>query len=157
MHIYKGSFERVERMMMLFTFCFCLLFVGKVSSWDNEHTITGQVFYSLGLPVSIPRHSYILVEIEDSTLKTQYSRTFANYIARATIFPVVFNISYAVTNVVYGHVYVINAKLFNEFHEILFRNQQVIEVKLLGKGRTRFIDIPVLAVQRMINRIGSIE
>jgi len=134
--------------MMLFMSCFCLLFAGKLSSaWDNQHIITGQVFHVLGSTIGLPRNSYFLVEIDDATVKTPL-RTFAVHVSRANVFPVMFNISYVVTNVIYGHTYMINAKIFNEFHELLFQNDKFIEVKLLGRGRTQFIDIPVCSILR---------
>lgn len=137
--------------MMLFVLCFsCLLFAEKLSAWDNQHTIDGQVFYQYGSSVSIPSNSYLLVEIEDSTVKSRLTRAFAIYVNRARIFPVTFNISYVVPNVVYGHAYTINAKIINRFHDVLFQNERIIEVKLLGRGRTRFIDIPVGTIQRML-------
>jgi hypothetical protein len=44
---------------------------------------------------------------------------------------------------------VLNAKIINKDHEILFANQNRIQVKLLGIGRTTFIDIPVLPYSSM--------
>jgi uncharacterized lipoprotein YbaY len=77
------------------------------------------------------------------------ARTIAKRISSAIVFPIIFSISYTSTQIIYQHVYVLNAKIINKHNDILFLNEKRIEVKLLGAGRTQFIDIPVVPVRSM--------
>jgi hypothetical protein len=53
-----------------------------------------------------------------------------------------------------SHVHVLNARIINKNNEILFANQNRIQVKLLGIGRTTFIDIPVVPYTSMLSLLA---
>lgn len=66
----------------------------------------------------------------------------------ARAFPIVFSIHYNPMKIARGNVHVLNVRVVNRHNEILFVNERRIEVRLLGKGRTTFIDVPVVPIAR---------
>lgn len=118
----------------------------------NYYTLYGQVIYPTGSHILIPPNSRIIIQLQDISVADDLVTTIAEYNSKAIVFPIIFNISYTWNKIIHEHAYVIHAKIFNEKNnEILFVNEKRVEVKLLGAGRTRFVDIPVIPLSRMFN------
>jgi hypothetical protein len=107
------------------------------------------VIYPSGSQISIQPDSQLIIELQDISVTYDLTTTIAQQIINAVVFPIIFSISYTSNQIIHGHLYVLNAKIINKYQDILFVNEKRIEVKLLGAGRTTFIDIPVIPVQRM--------
>ena len=108
----------------------------------------GQVIYPYGSPISIVRGSRLVVELHDISVTDVFSVKIAEQTREAVVFPIVFSIHYNPNDVVHGHLHVLNVRVVNKYDEILFLNEKRIEVRLLGKGRTTFIDVPVIRMMR---------
>jgi uncharacterized lipoprotein YbaY len=113
--------------------------------YRTYYTLSGQIIYPYGSQISIEPDSRLIVELQDLSVTTIIARK----IIPALVFPVIFNISYAWNQITRGHLYVLNARIFNRNDELLFINEKRFEVRLLGAGRTTFIDISVMAAIRM--------
>lgn len=116
---------------------------------ENYRTIHGHVIYPYGCQSSIPIPSFVIIELQDISVSSHFPRTIGTAIGQARVFPIPFNISYIVADVKYGHTHVINAKIVNQHHDVLFLNDREIEVKLIGLSRTKFVNIPVALIKRM--------
>jgi len=113
--------------------------------YRTYYTLSGQIIYPYGSQISIEPDSRLIVELQDLSVTTIIARK----IIPALVFPVIFNISYAWNQITRGHLHVLNARIFNRNDELLFINEKRFEVRLLGAGRTTFIDISVIAARRM--------
>ena len=115
-------------------------------------TIGGQIIYPGGLQTSIEPHSRLILQLKDMSITNYFENIIAEAISKATVFPVIFNISYASDQIIHNHLHVLEAKIVNKYDELLFVNENRVEVKLLGAGRTTFIDIPVERVRSMLKK-----
>jgi uncharacterized lipoprotein YbaY len=115
--------------------------------------LDGQVIYSSNsqVPMPIPFDSRLIIELQDISVIHDLATTIAQHTSPAIVFPIIFNIRYAFNQIIRSHVYVLNARIINKNNEILFANQNRIQVKLLGIGRTTFIDIPVVSYTSMLS------
>ncbi len=134
---------------MIIIFLLFFLDISAIPGFDRYFTLNGQVIYPSGSRVSIPSNSQLIIELQDISVTHGLVKTIAQHTSRAIVFPIIFNIRYAFDQIIHSHVHVLNAKIINKDHEILFANQNRIQVKLLGIGRTTFIDIPVLPYSSM--------
>jgi len=126
-------------------------FIGilAIPGFENYYTLYGQVIYPGGSQISIEPDSQLIVDLQDISVIHELVKTISEQIISAVVFPIIFNISYTSNQIIYEHVYVLNAKIINKYHAISFLNEKRIEVKLLGAGRTQFIDIPVVPIRCM--------
>jgi len=120
-----------------------------IPGFENYFTIDGQVIYPSSSQILIEPDSELIIELQDISVTNDLVTTIAQQISRAVVFPIIFSISYACNQIIPGHTYVLNAKIINKYDEILFVNEKRITVRLLGAGRTTFIDIPVVPYKRM--------
>jgi len=120
-----------------------------IPGFENYFTIDGQVIYPSSSQILIEPDSELIIELQDISVTNDLVTTIAQQISRAVVFPIIFSISYACNLIIPGHTYVLNAKIINKYDEILFVNEKRITVRLLGAGRTTFIDIPVVPYKRM--------
>jgi uncharacterized lipoprotein YbaY len=104
------------------------------------------VIYPSGSQISIQPDSELIIELQDISITYDLATTIAKHISIAVVFPIIFNISYTSNEIDNGHLHVLNAKIINKYCDILFVNEKRVEVKLLGVGRTTFIDVPVTPV-----------
>lgn len=118
----------------------------STSDWNHSWTIFGQVIYPTGSQISIPPACRLIVELHDISGSNYLFKTIAQTNIDANVFPIIFNITYMRNVVLPNHIYVLNARIVTEYSNILFVNNKRIAVKLLGGGRTTFIDIPVIPI-----------
>jgi uncharacterized lipoprotein YbaY len=119
-----------------------------ITDYENYLTLDGQVIYPSSSQTSIEPDSRLIVELEDISVTHELRSIIAQQIYEANVFPIIFSISYELNTIMRGHSYVLNAKIINRNDDIMFVNEKRIEVKLLGAGRTTFIDIPVVLFLR---------
>lgn len=120
-----------------------------IPGFQNYFTLYGQVIYPSGPQISIKPDSRLIVHLQDISVTHELAATIAEYNSEAVAFPMVFSVSYAWNQITPGHVHVLNAKIIDKDNNILLVNEKRIEVKLLGAGRTRFADIPVVPLSSM--------
>ena len=129
-----------------------------MSDFESYFTLSGQIIYPIGSHVFIPPESRLIVELDDISVTDTLFKNIAQTIVDVDVFPISFNLSYAISDVIPHHVHVLNARIINKDANILFTNSKRIEVKLLGGGRTTFIDIPIapIACKSIISVVSSL-
>lgn len=138
----------IHHLPMLFLGVLCIFGLETIATSDSDESLTlfGQVIYPTGSQISIPPASGLIVELYDMSSTNYLFNIIAQTSIDANVFPVIFNITYIRNEVTPNHVYVLNARIVNQYSNILFINNKRIQVKLLGGGRTTFIDIPVVPI-----------
>jgi len=126
----------------------CINGFSIIPGFENYFTMYGQVIYPGGSQISIQPNSQLIIELQDISITYDLAKTIARQISDAVVFPIIFDISYTSNEITYGHLHVLNAKIINKYYDVLFVNEKRIEVKLLGTGRTKFIDIPVVPIKQ---------
>ena len=113
------------------------------STW----VLTGQVLnYNVG-SASIAPASRLILQLQDLSAGYANPLSIAEQTYSVTTFPIAFNMSYSPEEVLLGHSYGISARIVDDHNVLCFANNRLVEVKLLGGGRTTFIDIPVIFVE----------
>ena len=135
----------IRHVLMLLLGVLCV-FGLETSGFDECLTLFGQVIYPTGSQISIPPASRLTVELHDMSSTNYFFKAIAQTSIDANVFPIIFNITYVRNEVLPNHIYVLNARIVNRYSNILFINNKRIQVKLLGGGRTTFVDIPVVPI-----------
>jgi uncharacterized lipoprotein YbaY len=108
-------------------------------------TLNGQIIHPSGAQIPIEPGSRLFVYLQDLSMAQDIPTTVVLLTESAVAFPIVFNISYPSKDIIRDNSYIVNAKIVNSNNELSFSNDQRIPVKLLGVGRTMFIDVAVVA------------
>ncbi|UJR08447.1 hypothetical protein I4U23_012717 [Adineta vaga] len=107
------------------------------------YKLDGQVIYPFHSLTSLEQESRLIIELHDISVTDRFSIKIAEQTREAIVFPIIFNITYDPHQIIRDHLHIVNVRIVNIYDEILFVNMRRIAVRLLGKGRTTFIDIPV--------------
>ena len=119
---------------------------------DSILTLTGQIIHPDSSEASIEPNSRLFVHLQDISELHDVPTTIAMFVAHADVFPIAFNISYSSDEVTPGHTYALNAKIVNGDNELSLASNRRVDVKLLGLGRTTFIDIAMVSLKRTYHR-----
>ena len=106
--------------------------------------LSGQILDHTPGSMPIEPGSRLILQLQDVSDLHTIPLTITQHICNAKAFPIMFNISYFPDEILLGHSYGISAQVVNENNVLCFVNDRLIEVKLLGTGRTTFVDVPVI-------------
>lgn len=125
---------------------FFMIEILSISDFENYFTLSGQIIYPVGSHATIPWNTRLIIELNDISVTNSLFKTIGQTIIDIDVFPISFNLTYAINDVIPNHIYVLNARIIDRYSNILFTNSKRIQVKLLGGGRTTFIDIPIAPI-----------
>lgn len=106
--------------------------------------LSGQILNHTPGSMPIEPGSRLILQLQDVSDVHTTPLTISQHICNIKAFPIMFNISYFPDEILRGHSYGISAQVVNENNVLCFVNDRLIEVKLLGAGRTTFVDVPVI-------------
>ncbi|CAF1130392.1 unnamed protein product [Adineta steineri] len=113
---------------------------------DRILTLHGQIINLHKHHISIEPGSHLIIELHDISVTDQLSTKIAQQTINAYVFPITFSVNYEPNEVVHNHLYVLYASIVNNRNEVTFTSERRNEVKLLGPGRTTYVDVPVIGV-----------
>ncbi|CAF1211211.1 unnamed protein product [Adineta steineri] len=113
---------------------------------DRTLTLHGQIINLHKHHISIEPGSHLIIELHDISVTDQLSTKIAQQTINAYVFPITFSVNYEPNEVVHNHLYVLYASIVNNRNEVTFTSERRNEVKLLGPGRTTYVDVPVIGV-----------
>ena len=121
---------------------------------DSDSTLTfrGQIIHPDNSQASIEPDSRLFVHLQDISELDDLPTTIALFVTYADVLPIAFNITYSSDDVTPGHTYALNAKIVNRDNELSLVSSRRVDVKLLGLGRTTFIDIAMVSLKRTYHR-----
>lgn len=118
-----------------------------MSQTATQFVMHGRIKFTSNLKIPSKLGARLTVELQDTTLADAPARVITKVVRRAFQLPMSFAVKYSPSVISKGRIYSLSAIIRDKNKDLLFINDQRILVTPIGKGRTKFINVPMVRVK----------